>query len=99
MLTCKEFLQELNEYLDESVDAELKTRLEAHVNECPNCWVIVDTTKKTIQVYKGMEPKVIPEDVHTRLMLAVEKKLAAGRGARMPQAGEASAGGSTQSKL
>ena len=79
MLTCKEFLQELNDYLDDTVDIELRRRLETHITECPNCWVIFDTTKKTIQVYKGMQPQVIPEDVHSRLMQALEKKLAAKR--------------------
>ena len=77
MLTCKEFLSELNDYLDDTVDIELRRRLEAHITECPNCWVIFDTTKKTIQVYKGMQPQVIPQDVHSRLMQALEKKLAA----------------------
>jgi anti-sigma factor RsiW len=77
LLTCKEFLDELNDYLDESVDAELKRRLEAHITECPNCWVICDTTKKTIQVYKGMCPQVIPDEVHIRLMKALDRKAAA----------------------
>lgn len=79
MLTCKEFLQELNEYLDESIDAELRRKLEAHINACPNCFVICDTTKKTVQVYKGMEAQVIPEDVHSRLMVAIERRMAAKR--------------------
>ena len=79
MLTCKEFLQELNDYLDDTVDIELRRSLESHITECPNCWVIFDTTKKTIQVYKGMQPQVIPDDVHSRLMQALEKKLAAKR--------------------
>ena len=43
MVTCKQFLQELNDYLDPNVDAALKANLEAHVNKCPNCFVIVDT--------------------------------------------------------
>jgi predicted anti-sigma-YlaC factor YlaD len=77
LLTCKAFLQELNDYLDEKVDKELKAHLEEHVNNCPNCWVICDTTKKTIQVFKGMEQKVIPQNVHDRLMAALEKKMAA----------------------
>lgn len=72
-------MQELNQYLDEDIDAELRSKLEAHVNNCPNCFVICDTTKRTIQVYKGMEPQVIPPDVHSRLMLALEKRLAAKR--------------------
>jgi hypothetical protein len=31
---------------------------------------------KTLQVYKGMEPKAIPEDVEARLWKAIERKLA-----------------------
>ena len=76
MLTCKDFLSELSDYLDECVDAEVRAKLEQHITECPNCWVITDTTRKTIQIYKGMEPYPIPADVETRLMAALEKKMA-----------------------
>ena len=79
MLTCKQFLQELNDYLDPNTDADMKRKLESHVTECPNCFVIVDTTMKTLQVYKGVEPKTIPEDVKTRLLEALERKMAAKR--------------------
>jgi hypothetical protein len=41
--------------------------------------VIADTTKKTIQIYRGMDPYPIPTDVESRLMKALEKKIAAGR--------------------
>ena len=77
MVTCKQFLQELNDYLDPNTDGALKIRLEAHVTECPNCFVIVDTTRKTLQVYKGVEPQAIPEDVKDRLLKALERKMAA----------------------
>ena len=76
MLTCKEFLQELTDYLDEKTDAELRAKLERHITECPNCWVVCDTTKKTIQVFKGMKEQAVPPDVHERLMAAVERKCA-----------------------
>jgi anti-sigma factor (TIGR02949 family) len=79
LLTCKDFLNELSEYLDESVDLELKVKLEKHVSECPNCWVVFDTTQKTIKVYKGIEPQTVPEDVRSRLMAALQKKIAAGK--------------------
>jgi len=79
LLTCKDFLNGLNDYLDECVDKELKDKLEKHVTECPNCWVVFDTTKKTIKVYKGIEPQVIPEDVRSRLMVALQKKMQAGK--------------------
>ena len=77
MLTCKDFLGELSEYLDEAVDAQVRARLEEHIAECPNCWVIADTTKRTVQIYKGMDPYPIPGDVEARLMAALEKKMAA----------------------
>jgi len=76
LLTCKDFLSELSDYLDENVDAEIRSKLEKHITECPNCWVIADTTKKTIRIYKGMEPYCIPVDVEQRLMAALEKKMA-----------------------
>lgn len=77
MLTCKDFLAELSDFLDERIDAELRAKLERHITECPNCWVIADTTRKTIQFYKGMEPYPIPGEVETRLMTALERKMAA----------------------
>ena len=77
MVTCKQFLQELNDFLDPNVDAAMKAHLHRHVSECPNCFVLVDTTQRTLQVYKGMEPQSIPEDVEARLWQALEKKLAA----------------------
>lgn len=76
MLTCKEFLSELSDYLDEATDREIRDKLERHIAECPNCFVICDTTRKTISVYKGMRQCTIPEDVHGRLMAALERKLA-----------------------
>ncbi len=77
MLTCKEFLQELSDYLDENIDADVRAKLEEHIALCPNCWVVCDTTKRTIKIYKGMEPYSIPRDVESRLMAALEKKTAA----------------------
>ena len=77
MLTCKDFLRELSDYLDESVDQDVRAKIEKHISECPNCWVIADTTRKTIRIYKGMDPQPLPADVESRLMRALEKKLAA----------------------
>jgi len=76
LLTCDRFLDELSEYLDETVQGELRQELEKHVSECPNCWVMVDTTKKTLKIYRGLEPDPLPNGLRTRLMSALEKKMA-----------------------
>ena len=80
LLSCKQFLTELNDYLDEETSVEERGRLESHINECPNCWVVVDTTRKTMRVYKGVEPQTVPKEVSERLMAALQRKMAEKRG-------------------
>ncbi len=75
LLTCKQFLHELNEFLDDTLDPKFKAELQRHVNECPNCWVVCDTTEKTLKIFKGMEPKAIPEHVQAKLMQAIERRM------------------------
>jgi hypothetical protein len=70
-------LNELSDFLDDTLDPNIRAALNKHVNECPNCWVILDTTQRTIKVYKGLEPQTIPQDIHSRLMTALQKKMAA----------------------
>ena len=76
LLTCSRFLEELSEYLDESVQGELRQELERHIAQCPNCWVMVDTTKKTLKIYKGLEPEPLPNGLKTRLMDALQARIA-----------------------
>jgi len=76
LLTCKEFLAELNDFLDETTRDEMRARLERHLAQCPNCWVVCDTTRKTIEVYRGQESCEIPVEVRERLMEAVDRRLA-----------------------
>lgn len=78
MLTCKEFLRELNDYLEKSLEPAQYAELQKHVNECPNCFVVCDTTEKTLKVFKGMDCKPVPSDMQARLMAAIEKKMAEG---------------------
>lgn len=82
MLTCKQFLQELNDFLDESMDPALRSEIERHVNECPNCWVVCDTTRRTLKVFKGMDAQPVPAHVQQRLLSALQKKIAEKQGKR-----------------
>ncbi|MBI3210149.1 MAG: zf-HC2 domain-containing protein [Candidatus Solibacter usitatus] len=74
MLTCKDFLREISDYLDDTCDPTLRNDLQSHIKECPNCWVVFDTTKKTVNVYKGTEPQAVPETVQKRILAAIEKR-------------------------
>jgi hypothetical protein len=75
LLTCKQFLRELTGYLEKSLDPVELAELQRHVNECPNCFVVCDTTQKTLKVFKGMEAKAVPKDIQSRLMAAIESRM------------------------
>ncbi len=66
-------MEELGAYLDDQTAPEVRLELEQHLSECPNCWVISDTTKKTIKVYKGMDPYPIPPELHNKLLSALTR--------------------------
>lgn len=50
MLSCLEFLTEFGDYIDEAASPNLRAHLEEHLHECKTCQVIVDSTRKTIQI-------------------------------------------------
>ena len=73
-MKCTEFLQELTNYLDGALDARTKNELEEHLTWCHDCYVVCDTTKKTIEIYRDAEKVEISEDLLTRLRVAIMDK-------------------------
>lgn len=74
MVTCKKLLAKLSDYLDGELDPALRQELETHARRCPDCWVMVDTTRRTIEIFRGNEPYPMPEDVKSRLFAALRRK-------------------------
>jgi anti-sigma factor (TIGR02949 family) len=64
---CRELLDQLSEYIDGELEVALCTELEAHLAECPNCRVMVDTLRKTITLYRSQSRAELPADVEDRL--------------------------------
>ncbi len=73
-MTCKEFLKELTDYLDDSMDASTRAELEDHLQWCHNCYVVCDTTKKTIEIYRDSKMYELPEDLRSKLQSAIISK-------------------------
>ncbi len=73
-MTCKEFLKELTDYLDDSMDASTRAELEEHLQWCHNCYVVCDTTKKTIEIYRDSKMYELPEELRTKLQSAIISK-------------------------
>jgi anti-sigma factor RsiW len=75
-VTCSEFLKELTDYLDDALDTRTRAELEEHLAWCHNCYVICDTTKKTIEIYRDSTLYELPDDLRTRLRSAIMQKCA-----------------------
>ncbi len=73
-MKCSEFLNELTNYLDGVLDARTKTELDDHLAWCHNCYVVCDTTRKTIEIYRDSELYELPDDLRTRLRSAIMSK-------------------------
>jgi predicted anti-sigma-YlaC factor YlaD len=74
-VNCRNVVKELSNYLDEALDQTLKASIEQHLTNCEDCRLVVDTTRKTIQIYCNAEPLPLPEDTRIRLREALEKRL------------------------
>jgi len=65
---CEELLGSLSAYIDGELNPELCHELEKHLAGCDNCRVVLNTTKRTIDlVHAPIEKLDVPEDVRERL--------------------------------
>jgi anti-sigma factor RsiW len=73
-VTCTEFLAQLDELIDDEVTVSLRADLEQHLRECEHCEITLNTTRKTIQIYRSHEIYELPEGVRARLEQAIMAK-------------------------
>ncbi len=73
-MKCSEFLKELTDYLDGEIDERTKAELEEHLQWCHNCYVVCNTTQRTIEIYRDSKLYELPDDLRTRLRSAIITK-------------------------
>lgn len=65
---CEELLGSLSAYIDGELAPALCQELEKHLEGCENCRVVLNTTKRTIElVHLPVENRNLPDDVRERL--------------------------------
>lgn len=67
MLDCHQVLSELSNYLDDDVSLELAGAIAQHLVRCHRCWVIYNTTSRTLQIMCDAIPSSVPIAVSDRL--------------------------------
>jgi anti-sigma factor RsiW len=49
-ISCVEVWREISDYLDGNIDAELRTRIEAHFKACKHCSAVYDGTRNVVRL-------------------------------------------------
>ena len=70
-MNCTDFLAKLTDFFDGNIEPDLMSEVTEHLGQCHHCEVVVDTTRKTIEVYRGNEIYDFPDDLSVRLRAAV----------------------------
>ncbi len=64
---CQALLGTLSEYIDGELPPELCKEIEKHLAGCDNCRVVLNTTKRTIDLVRVPVDENVPADVRERL--------------------------------
>lgn len=72
MISCKDFLAHLGDFLEDDVASALRQTLEQHLTACSTCQVIVDSSRKTITIVTRVGQLdltgTLPEPAISRIM-------------------------------
>lgn len=65
---CHDLLEKISDYVTGDLDPEYCAELEKHLRECNNCEIVVNTMRKTVELYqKENTGQEMPDDVKKRL--------------------------------
>ena len=59
-MTCTEFIALLDDLIDDTAAAETRAELQKHLSGCEHCEVTLNTTRKTIEIYRSHELYDLP---------------------------------------
>ncbi len=73
-MTCTEFLAQLDDLIDDVVTKQMRADLQEHLRGCEHCEVTLNTTRKTIEIYRSHEIYELPTGLRERLHKAIMER-------------------------
>ena len=61
----------LDDLIDDSVSTQMRADLQEHLQGCEHCTVTLNTSRKTIQIYRSHEIYDMPTSLRERLHRAI----------------------------
>lgn len=75
-MNCEKLKKALAEFLDGELEAAICEQIEQHLIACPDCEIVVSSTRRTLALYRGQSLYVeLPLDVRERLTLKLRRTL------------------------
>jgi anti-sigma factor RsiW len=72
MMSCKEVLESLSEYVDEDLKQEIVAEMHKHIDVCSDCRAEFNTLTMTIKLYRHFETPAMSASCHDRLVKVLE---------------------------
>lgn len=64
---CPDYLRELNDYLDGTLDPKLCQEIDEHLGECENCRIMIDTLRQTAKLCREGKEVQLPQALEAKL--------------------------------
>jgi Putative zinc-finger len=75
MITCDEFFAEFGDYLENQVSPEVRRELELHLSQCRACYVLYDSSRKTVRIVSESNSFELPQNALDPIIERVMAKL------------------------
>ncbi|MBD3232543.1 MAG: hypothetical protein GF315_02340 [candidate division Zixibacteria bacterium] len=64
---CRDYISELNDFIDGELDPQLCLEIEKHIGECENCRIMVDSLQKTVKLCREGKSEKLPAELEKKL--------------------------------
>jgi hypothetical protein len=75
VLNCKHVWSYISDYIDDSVDPDLRRKIELHLEHCEICSAILDSTRNILYLTADERTFTLPVGYSQRLHARLEKEL------------------------
>lgn len=74
-ISCVEVWREISNYIDDTLDPELRRRMEEHFKGCEHCAAVLDGTRNVIRLVGDGRTFDLPAGFSDRLKKRLEKEI------------------------
>jgi hypothetical protein len=75
MISCRDFITELGNLLDDDIASEIREQLQSHLAHCNSCQVLYDSTRKTLHIVTESGSFEYPEPIAEPLVSKVMDRI------------------------